>query len=379
VFSYDYGELGLAMLFLRGQRVLQRTALALTDRLHADHSDIVPRATHAYSSVGDILELVATHRANIVLLFSGYLLANGQVLSHELLGELVDGLRARGCTVVTTDPFLGLASRLRRGHIGREVPYDPAGTEKVRARVAEGLVRASEILEPAVHLYHRAPGTWLSQQRSRSVTFFNAPEARDAATSPKRRWLFVLGTEDVALQQRLIRRRESGGPADDEAGPLEFAGVVARLLERTAGEGRMPMLIAPPKLLDALPAGLKASCDVRPFCAFPEFHRAVLESEYVFYWNVFSASMLTRLDLRLPTFFFDRGHMARIVVPLYELGLLLHFGGWKPDFLDQNAALDAEDLERRWNVRGLGNSDLLEVWRKASPSPDELLEQLVNE
>lgn len=366
------------MLFLRRQKLLERTALALPSRLYADHSTIVPGATHAYSSSSDILDLVAMHRANVVLLFSGYLLANGQVLSHELLAKLVDGLRARGCVVVTTDPFLGLASRVKGSHVGQDVPYDPAGTELVRLRLAEGLLRASDILQPAVHLYHRAPINWLSSQRSRSVTFFNPPDGGPEATSAKGRWLFVLGTEDCELQQRLIRRGVAGGPARDEDGVREFAAVVARLLHLTAAAGRTPTLIGPRKLIDALPSGLP-ECDLRPFCPLPEFHATVLESEYVFYWNIFSASMLTRLDLRLPAFFFDRGHMARIIVPLYELGSLLHLGGWEPAFLDQNGALEPEDLARRWKAHGLGNHEILEAWRKESPTPDELLEGLVNE
>jgi hypothetical protein len=378
VVSNDYGELGLAMLFLHGQAVSERAALALPGHLHAAHRDILPGATHRYGSIADLLDLVDAHRANVVLLFSGYLLANGQVLSHELLAELVGSLRERGCVVVTSDPFLGLASRLTGAHIGPDVPYVPGGTSRVRPHLAEGLVRAAEVLRPTVHLYHRAPAEWLTKQAPRSVGFFNPNVPHDGTNRGERRWLFVLGSEDVALQQRLFHRELRGDPAD-EGGVGHFAPVVARLLEQTADVGRTPTLVGPSELLAALPPTLAARGDFRPFCPFDEFSRLVLEADCVFYWNVFSASVLPRLERRLPVFFFDRGHMARVILPLYGLGLTLHYGQWRPAYLDQNVPLDPQELQRHWATHGFGNHEALDVWSAASPSPDVLLSGLVND
>src|SRR6185436_4962368 len=116
--------------------------------------------------------------------------------------------------------------------------------------------------------------------------------------------------------------------------------------------------------------------DLLPFCPFPDFLRYVLHAEYVFYWNVFSASILARLALNRPVFFFDQGHMARLIAPLYDAGVQLHFGGKEPTYLDPTGLLEPDDLERQWACAGLGNRELLQVWADASPSPQQLLQRL---
>lgn len=381
VISNDYGELGLAMFFLRGQDVAARAAVTLPDRLYREHHEIVPGATYRYESDTDILKNADEHGANVVLLFSGYLATNNEILSREALGTLVARLRERGCIVVTTDPFLGLIPRLHYEHVRLDVPLSPAQEEVIRPtswRIVEGLAAASEILRDTIHLYHRAPEKWLREQTAPSASFFNRPPTREVKGSEKR-WLFVIGSEDMWLQRILCQAKlgisiEEG----EEEGNALFAAVVTRLLEDAVRAGRRPVLIGPPLLIRLLPARLNATCDLRPFCPFHEFLGYILESEFVFYWNVFSASVLPRLALELPTFFFDRGHMARLILPLYELGLKLHYGGWKPRYLDQDAPLEVAALVRQWKATGLGNTAVLKAWQEASLTPDQLLEHLVN-
>lgn len=396
VVSGDYGELGFAMNFLRGQECATRAVLALPDRLYADHEDLLPHRTYRYASVHELLELVDRNKSNVVLLFSGYLLSNNGILPRSSVADLVQELGARGCTIVTSDPFLGLAPELMRQQVRLDVPIKPwlrllLGRQE--RRVAKDLPAVSKILAPAVHVYHRAPEDWTAHQAHRSVAFFN-PHSCDPVPPAEKRWLFVLGSEDadwgafaerattargdVWLEERYGSRARSS-KARTRTRETSFAVVIARLLEQAAAADRRATLVAPRSLIATLPSQLSDKCDLVPFCAFPQFADYVLRSEYAFYWNVFSASVLPRLARGLPTFFFDRGHMARLIRALYDRGVTLHYGGTEPTYLDPRAPLDAAELARVWKEHGLGNRAVLEAWSAASPTPDELLARLCNQ
>ncbi|HVU02551.1 MAG TPA: hypothetical protein VHE30_12405 [Polyangiaceae bacterium] len=384
--SNDYGELGYAMYFLRGQAARARAAMALPPRLYAQNRDVLPGATHQYTRVRDILKLVDLHRANVVLLFAGYLLCNNGILSQRSLKTLLVGLRARGSVVVTEDPFLGLASRLRRtrGVASRSKRArggnEPALPPETRETAAE-LGRTAEALSSVIHLYHRAPEEWLRDQPQRSVTFANAPPVELVQLPLEQRWLFIIGSHDLALQQQLATREGEDLWQGQLPGVKRFQGTVARLLEGTLAFGRKATLIAPGELVQALSPELHARSELLEFCPLARFDSHVMRCEFVFYWNVFSASMLPRLAYHLPVFFFHPGHMAQLewLPSLYERGLKLHYGGWKPIFLDQDRPLDGESLAATWQKSGFGNREVLRAWQEAAPTPDVLLDRLVNE
>ena len=119
VVNNDYGELSHAMSCLVGQEFASRAAILLPDILYSSHKDVLPIRTYHYASLDDILTRVEMWNPDIVFLFSGYLVIGNRLLSWKSLARLVRHLRDRGCRIVTSDPFLGLTSRLTASWFGQ--------------------------------------------------------------------------------------------------------------------------------------------------------------------------------------------------------------------------------------------------------------------
>lgn len=135
---------------------------------------------------------------------------------------------------------------------------------------------------------------------------------------------------------------------------------------------RTPPAPPRPRVRPHLPA---AGVDLVPFCPYPEFVARLLAAEYVFYWNVFSCSRLHRLAQARPVFFFDRGHVARAFAPSYELGVRCFYDGYEPVYLDPDAPLDRENLERRAADERAARLDIKRHLQR-SPTPDQVVAAL---
>jgi hypothetical protein len=378
VISNDYGELALAMFFLQGQAFAPSSALLLPDRLYAMNKERLSIKTGHYGSVEDILESVRVHEPGVVFLFSAYLFRINRIFSHQDVERLVRSLRERGVRIVTSDPFLRLAAKVTPRQVRVAAPrgswlrFLQRGPER---ELALDLVRAARILQEETHIY---PGLSLGLTRAeqeRSVTFFNPDiagdgvprmPADDARTSGGglKRWLFILAATDLRLQRGLWGRQR-------------FTVMIRRKLEQTLLAGRQPVLVAPPDLIDDLSAKALGSVELVPFCPFPEMISRLIEAEHAFYWNVFSCSMLVRLAIGQPVFFFDRGHMARVIEPMYEWGRRFHFGDWRPVTLETGQPLTAEKLDELALVQQTEFDAFRRKWRE-SPSPQDLVDRLMN-
>jgi len=409
VVSRDYGELGFATSFLRGQAFASRAAIMLPDNLFASNTTSFLRgpgfASQAatvlpgdlsgdngasptipafqFRTLRDILDLVNTHKPDLVFLFSGYLLSNQRgVLSPESLDALLRYLRERGCRVITSDPFLGLAPQLTLAQIDtRMLTSGQTLWERWRMRLVLRLqgprtkVVGVRSLEDVTHLYP----TSIPPRGGNvpMVSFFNpnivraAAElraARDAllqadADKLPPRWLFVVSSTDLECQHRLVGRRK-------------FRGKVLRLLWHALAAGRRPTLIAPASILDGLSSKVPDLVELLSSCPLAEFEERLLEAEYVFYWNAFSFSQLSRLANELPVFLFDRGHLARTVKPYYEMARSCHYGAWEPPYLDQTHPFDLRELAELAARQKPAMRMIRERWQ-SSPTPDQLVDQLM--
>jgi hypothetical protein len=98
----------------------------------------------------------------------------------------------------------------------------------------------------------------------------------------------------------------------------------------------------------------------------------------VFYWHLFSCSVLLRLASSRPVFFFDQGHIPRLLKPSYEVGIECYYGGVRPRLLDVRQELDAGALA---NLVLQQRSDLQAIrahWATA-PEPAELIDRLLRD
>jgi hypothetical protein len=372
VLSNDYGELLLARSFLEGQALSERAAVLLPERLYETNGKSLPVPTHRYADLRDIVEVFEAHKPQAVVLCSGYLFSNNRLLSSGDLRKLVRHMQTRGSLVLTTDPFLGLAA----GLTFRDVHLATAGRVRgflqrsAERSITRDLVRVAKVLEGVVHLYPAPTDALGATDDVRRVSFFNRSWTRAAGdagaweSKAEKRWLFVLAPHDLSYQKLQIG----------------IDALVDRLngrFEETRRAGRVPVLMGPPDLLREIsdrPSGTVA--ELLDFSGYDAFIPRLLAAEYVFYWNLLSASFLARIVKPAPAFFFDRGHLSRLVEPIYEVGVRAHLRGWEPRYLDLSQPLDPKSLAADARDQVERFQEIVAEWER-SPSPDALLAELL--
>jgi hypothetical protein len=207
------------------------------------------------------------------------------------------------------------------------------------------------------------------EDKVQRVSFFNPAILVPPETSraPRTRWLYVLSSTDLEIQHRLW-------------GVGGFTGLVLQTLRRTLAEGSAPTLIGPPAIVERLSRELPAAtgAELFSFCPYADFVSRLLDAEYVFYWNVFSCSLLVRLANERPVFFFDRGHLSRTIEPFYEAALAHHFGRWQPAYLDPVRPVGRARLSLLAERQKAAMPAIRAHW-EPSPAPARLLDQLLEQ
>ncbi|HMC56779.1 MAG TPA: tetratricopeptide repeat protein [Gemmatimonadaceae bacterium] len=385
VLDNDFGELTTAGYFLLGQpRLAGRTTLLLPERLYAHNADLIAGRTHSYATVDDILRTVDRERAEIVFLCSGYLLWDHLKFTTRDLTRLVDGLRERGCRVVTADPFLGMLSlRDPQTLISIDVPSShPVWTvEQLKAsnapleqRMREAFAESERVLRDAYHLYPSycdGGDDAGADTDARNISFFNEhllrPAPNNAAdTSSPPHWLFILTGADCGVQMLF----------EGEAG---FADIVARKLVEARAAGRHPILIAPADFIARLMPRMPTAdgIDILPHCPFTRFMSLLVSAEQVFYWNLVSHSLLIRLYNQQPVVSFDRGHLVRNAPGIQDRLVAWYYQGWEPPVRDQREPLTVDTVER-WVADYRHHAGrLVQRFRRAG-APEHIIADLMN-
>lgn len=388
VVSKDFGCLGMALAFVQGHELGTRAVLLLPGDIHAINKHALPAPSAAYATLSDVLAAVDAHKPDIVFLVSGYLFSNDDLLSDEALTTLVQQLRDRDCRIVTADPFIGLAPRLKRADVdGRLLFLKHSLRERLIGRFhfwrsRHERVVTTRALEDVVHVYP-APTRHLDTADSpHRVSFFNrelmrphgtshesfdSPNVGSGPTGLPATWLFIISSVDLGVQEWLL-----GAPTFDT--------LVVDKLTRTLEAGRRPILIAPSSLIARLGPELSRRSDVELLsrCSYEDYVTRLLNAEYVFYWNAFSFSLFLRLSQGRPAFFFDPGHLPRVIKPYYALAKRLYYDTWSPPYLDQRRHLDPSQLTMLAEQQKPELAKLVAYW-SSSPPPaavvDELLER----
>jgi hypothetical protein len=370
--SHSFGDLVMTMALLEGQEFASRASVLLTDHLYAANENGLGIPTFRYRSVEDIVALVRDRQPDLVFFVSAYGV-DESLLPLPSLDALVRRLRDLACAVATTDPVLSTTRRLKLSQVDL-----PLSRLKWRARFRElrnirrtfrSFSRVARIFEDAVHLYPvPTPGLPPGDNVTRA-SFFNpriAEESGGAGDASGPSWLFVIGWSDLKCQHWLWGD--------------SFADLVAQKLEQARRAERRPVLIAPRILVDRVSARLSTDvgAELIPFCSYAEFTSRLARAEYVFYWHLFSCSVLLRLASSRPVFFFDQGHIPRLLKPSYEVGIECYYGGVRPRLLDVRQELDAGALA---NLVLKQRSDVQAIrahWATA-PEPAELIDRLLRD
>jgi hypothetical protein len=343
------------------------TRLLLPDRLFTVNESGLTVPVSAYQSISEVIDAVERYRPDIVFLFSGYLLAINNIFTMGDVARLVPMLRDRCGRVVTSDPFLGIQARLDASTFNAP----PIKQQLLR----EHFTRVYEILKPVTHLYLVEPAEFAPTD---AVSFSNenlirpapsvpcppAPLAEVGADRARPRWMFVLSDEDYW----------------NHAGwnGLRFDDLLTDKLRETAAAGRQPLLVAPRACTSAVTLRSPPidGLILLPSCRYQLFLPLVLEAEYAFYWNIFSNSILPRLLNRCPVFFFDHGHLARAIPPLFAEGLRRYYGGSTLPYRPIEQPLEAGPLALQASdqARSLAPA---ERCLRASPPPATMVQTLL--
>ena len=389
VLDNDFGELATVKFFVLGQQLAGRSTLLLPERLYAHNVDAVPGRTEKYASVDDILNAVDRTRPDIVFLVAGYLFCPHLEFTPADLGRLVDALRARGCRVVTADPFLGMLSKLDpRALIRFEVagehikdlaaaannPGAIEGLMKSRRAAEErtwaSFAQSERILSDTWHLYPSyadVADADRAETDARNIAFFNDQLLRPPRTTTPTRphWLFILATPDCEIQA--LREGETA-----------FADIVAAKLIETLAAGRHPVLIGPRPFVDHLRSRMPTAegIDILSHAPFTRFYSLLLSAEHTFYWNVVSHSLLIRMYNQLPIVQYDRGHLVRTAPAIYDRIVGWYYQGFEPPLRNHREPLTLDTVERWAGGYRQHAAGLVERYRRA-PSPDDMVADLM--
>ncbi len=367
VISNDFGELSGALYFTLGGTF--DVTLALPPRLFALHAEHLPIAAFPYQTIQDVLALADRDRPDVVLLFSGYLFAANNLFSLEALRMLVRQFRERGVRIVTSDPFLGLMAYPNASVFSDEHPK--------KALLLEHFRSVAETMRGIVHLYPADVRTALSHA---GHSFFNEHVVLTAAERAefearlgrrlslrpgRKRWMFVLSAEDYGLQIGLHGRQA-------------FDDLLLGKIQETARAGRQPILVAPKVCIDSVAraAGTVDSAIFLPFCQYDLFQMLVLEAEYLFYWNVFSYSILARVANGFPVLVFDSGHIARAVPPLHRLGLQTYYLNAPIPYVEPARELDERALAALADAQKCPLAQSIAALRKL-PAPAQVIREIL--
>lgn len=378
VTSAQHGELGLAISFVRGQALAAGARLQVPAALRAVHAKALPAETSSYTCLEDIAALVESYAPDVLLVFSAYMLARDGLATDQAVDALLRTVRDRGCVVVTSDPWLGLARRLKWTQIDRSMVIARRNAQHPLLAWLEARFRRAPrtpvvdlpILEATTHLYPTSIPA--CDDETPRVSFFNPASVREAGRptarpdrSPERpEWLFVLSPDDVHVQSR-------------EVGLAEFTTYLFALLRHALAADRHAVLVAPPRISRRVKMALGGAVEVMMPCPFRVLEARLLGAEYVFSWNAFSFVNFVRVVNGLSVFSFDRGYTARILQPYYDLAVQSHLGGREPKYLDQRQLFSGYVLAHLAKTQVADLEEVRAAWR-TSPTPDDILDRLVS-
>lgn len=372
----DYGELALALYLLANQSFARNTTLMLPPRLHASNSNALPGRTFAYHSLDDVEQELEKSTKGILGLFSGYLLPVHQLCKPEELKQLLKSAQNHGWRSFTSDPFLGLLSCVEaRKLVTLKAPrwnivwnFFAAAERK---RLADLLNQTFHIVNAILHVYPVGESPAITgAEFGKRIHLHNDSLRTDHSSVEKhgsQRWLFILGDQDYTVQlgkHGLL--------------PRKFLKLLIKKLNEALEAGRVPVLIAPAKVIASIRKRAHAADSIQllSHCEYNTFQSLLLESEYVFYWNAVSFSCIPRTLAGKPWFTFDDGHLLQGMNDDYAQRISDWFYlGEQPPRLDMNAPLTSDGLLQA-NQRYLKSAARIRQALLASPTPESLVSAL---
>lgn len=379
VVTHDFGEMGLALDFLKEEAVARQSLLLLPSPLYEANRRALPVSAAAYASLDEAGQTAERLQPAVILLLSGYLLVPNGLATHKALRRWSRAWRRQGIRILTSDPFLGLCAKMRPSDVAPDLVWQRPGKRRldgILAALAVPLLQrqASRQFRRTARLLAGIP-TLSPVPLSRPPTSQSAPwqcfrppnsipvPGHGEAPGPPS-WVFILS----ALDYRYCLQ---------EKGREAFIQLLRGLAESAWREERLPVFILPPDgqsaLKHMLPEGPPAQ--LHSNCRYGDFTSLLLRAEHAFYWNRVSYSILVRLRAGKAFHFFAQGHTARMFPSLHQCAMETYFPDTEVDLLDPASPLRKGDLETR-AARLLGQMRPLLEALQAAPLPSALLQAL---
>ena len=110
VLTAAFGELFNAMYMVMGCGF--RTTFAMREPWYSLNRSGLPGTSYRFENIDSLMAAIEQENPDLVCLFSGYLYASDKIIEFGELDRLLKYLHDRRIKTVTSDPFLGLISRL---------------------------------------------------------------------------------------------------------------------------------------------------------------------------------------------------------------------------------------------------------------------------
>ena len=366
VLSNDHGELFNAMYFSLGTPF--ECVFLLPPKLFAVNEKAFPYLGYRYESVAEIEQIVAHENPDVIMLFSGYLFVINRILDMKSLAGMIGRFREQGRRIATSDPSVGLMAQVD------DTTFDPL--HPARDFLKRHCQELAKLLGDMTHIY-LTPDV---ETPMKHVSFFNpnmdlAPDVLARAdqrvrewehSNPdKARWLFVLSPEDYQVQIAKL-------------GSRELLDRLFEVLRAAVTAGRQPFLVGPAVFIAELRARDESIEDLVALsaCNYTFFMQLIYTSEYAFYWNRFSASLLARMVNRAPFFVLDDGHVTHFMPRFLEVGEKNFYRDVSIDMVQPGDDLSAEHLGKLAEVQRQGVLQNASLYYRTSPRPEDILHLL---
>lgn len=379
ILDEDFGELTTVLYLILGQPLFSASLILASPRVQNACSPILSDIMRPWHCAEDVFSELIIMQPDIVVLASGYLLPVHNLLNTEAIARLKSRCTEINARLVTADPFLGLITPNVSTGLEHVISIDipDYGLQELKnikelanTRLCKELTNAESLLGNGPHLYPchlDMAGIESHPSDARNMGFFNPmllmpPDLIKAIDgAQKRHWTFVLSKVDYQMQTMHV-------------GIPEFIGNIARLLRQTRDLGRDAVFSGPDDVLHGLAEVLGDDMDGIHLCRFSSFSHfmtLLLASEYSFYWNIVSHSILIQLMNDRTVVLFDKGHLLRSAPALEPRIRNWYYQGDVQPYLDQNAPLSLDSL------RGIPkNEGRARRFKRALP-PQDLIERLI--
>ncbi len=351
--SQDFGELGLATFFSRNQPFQSVFVVPVAKRAYFDE---VVDLLYTYSTVTELERLIDREKPDVISLNTGYLIVNGGLATMADFQSFYAYLKTLNCPIITTDPFV----RVYDSYPECSFALNGRALDNLKAEMSF----LNEFLKDLPHVYGFPSSCGLEAAYSFYNDRFCSPEKKCSEESANRnQWFFVLGELDSKL---LLEKYGE-----------DFIRILAnRLVEVCGNPDNTVFCVFPKNIADTLRelfTPLK-NIQVMDYVSLNEFETLVRTSDVVFYWNVFSNSILLCYYYDVPFLCFDKGHIANLSEDLFNHMSEGIYRSGKPEFIDffepMEPSLD-DLLEKHFSREN--RQRILDEYRRL-PSPQTVLE-----